>query len=516
MSKKTVTTKLTPISRSLKAFRLCSFIAVAIGASTQTSSLSAGLDGLLQGMYSNASGAGYFNAQQRGVLTGGSFVARVPIKPINIMSFDPPRVSSGCGGINLYGGSFSFINAQELTALLRAIAQNALGLLFHLGINAISQPLSSMLTTWSKKIQEMNALLRNSCEAARKLFTIDREGKAIAEEFKQAKDQIKTSFGDFKDSFSSAAERYKDSWKELRPDGADTSSEKAIKADPKVGNTVHRALIESSAADVITFGSSVADKAEARNLLMNLTGTEVYDVTDPASTNCKGSSANCEPKRKVFNPTLTFEDLIAPDPKKNSYFMCNGNDESPTGCTKLLEGKTLDSMYKGIRYELNKALYGVATSEELDQSAIIAAISSNKGIVGKSKIANPTLDATESKFVANDPFYSVTYFTKFSAHPNQVATLSVIIRKLTERKMAIELATKLLQSAQGIYSGSSVTASKPAEFDSNLAAFRTDLSSRRLQTPIEINEQLSIQQYSNLLLASLTTNGSLVPQTSAQ
>ena len=110
--------------------------------------------------YGNVAGGAAIQGQTMNYYTGGSAFVRIPKNTYNLASLTPPSVSAGCGGINLFGGSFSFINAQELTQLLRAIAQNALGLLFQLGLNAISQPLSSLLTTWSAKLQEMNSLLK--------------------------------------------------------------------------------------------------------------------------------------------------------------------------------------------------------------------------------------------------------------------------------------------------------------------------------------------------------------------
>ncbi|HBF65930.1 MAG TPA: hypothetical protein DDW34_09510, partial [Clostridium sp.] len=116
--------------------------------------------------------------------------------------------------------------------LLRAIAQNALGLLFQLGLNAISQPLSSLLTTWSAKLQEMNSLLKNSCEAARKLFQIDKTGGAMLDAVKGSIGEIKTQTGGFKDYFSNVQKNFTSGWNSLRgnsPDGQATSrADKAI------------------------------------------------------------------------------------------------------------------------------------------------------------------------------------------------------------------------------------------------------------------------------------------------
>ena len=63
--------------------------------------------------------------QRRGVLTGGSVNARNRIMNESLWHFVPPSFDAGCGGIDLFAGSFSFISAEQFQNLLRAIAANA-------------------------------------------------------------------------------------------------------------------------------------------------------------------------------------------------------------------------------------------------------------------------------------------------------------------------------------------------------------------------------------------------------
>ena len=50
--------------------------------------------------------------QRRGVLTGGSVNARNRIMNESLWHFVPPSFDAGCGGIDLFAGSFSFISAE--------------------------------------------------------------------------------------------------------------------------------------------------------------------------------------------------------------------------------------------------------------------------------------------------------------------------------------------------------------------------------------------------------------------
>ena len=92
-------------------------LSVAFGSVANPAS-AGGLDKLMEGMYVNTtSSSSNFDNQKMGYMSGGSMSVRVPIKSISIASFDPPRIDAGCGGIDLFKGSFSFINTDEIVSL---------------------------------------------------------------------------------------------------------------------------------------------------------------------------------------------------------------------------------------------------------------------------------------------------------------------------------------------------------------------------------------------------------------
>src|SRR5690606_37988731 len=68
----------------------------------------------LDDMFSNVTAPGSFSTTLRQGWAGGGVGIRAPIRNISVISFDPPRLSAGCGGIDLFGGSFSFINSEQL------------------------------------------------------------------------------------------------------------------------------------------------------------------------------------------------------------------------------------------------------------------------------------------------------------------------------------------------------------------------------------------------------------------
>src|SRR5574337_1610945 len=80
--------------------------------------------------------------QRRGVITGGSMVARNRVMSANMVSFVPPSFSAGCGGIDLFSGSFSFINMNQFVDLMRAVAANAAGYAFQMAQGLVNDAAS--------------------------------------------------------------------------------------------------------------------------------------------------------------------------------------------------------------------------------------------------------------------------------------------------------------------------------------------------------------------------------------
>lgn len=86
----------------------------------------------------NSTAPGTMTTKDRVGVFMGAFTMRSPIKAVNLVTFDPPRIDAGCGGIDLYGGSFSFINSQQLIQIFRQVAADAAGLAFKAAIKSIS------------------------------------------------------------------------------------------------------------------------------------------------------------------------------------------------------------------------------------------------------------------------------------------------------------------------------------------------------------------------------------------
>ena len=82
------------------------------------------------GAYGNVTGPNAYRGQTMNLYTGGSLYMRTPVRNYQLASIAPPSFTAGCGGIDLFAGSFSFINKEQFVALLRNIGNNAIGAAF--------------------------------------------------------------------------------------------------------------------------------------------------------------------------------------------------------------------------------------------------------------------------------------------------------------------------------------------------------------------------------------------------
>ncbi|MBN8777148.1 conjugal transfer protein TraH [Thiomonas arsenitoxydans] len=131
----------------------------------------ADLNSVLSGMYTAAGSPGVYQTQNSGVISGGYVAVRTPIQDVNLVSFSPPNIGAGCGGIDLFMGSFSFVNAQAFENLLRQIGQQALGYAFQLAINSMCHSCGALLSSIQSAMQKMNSSLKNTCQLAHGLAT---------------------------------------------------------------------------------------------------------------------------------------------------------------------------------------------------------------------------------------------------------------------------------------------------------------------------------------------------------
>jgi len=62
---------------------------------------------------------GAYESQTRGFAVGGRLAIRSKSDVIQPVSLKAPNFKAGCGGLDIFGGSFSWINAEQFVSNLR-------------------------------------------------------------------------------------------------------------------------------------------------------------------------------------------------------------------------------------------------------------------------------------------------------------------------------------------------------------------------------------------------------------
>lgn len=246
----------------------------------------AGLEDEMGGMFVdmlNATPGGYYDTQRRGVITGGNLATRNKVLHPNLVSFVPPSFKGGCGGIDLFGGSFSYINGTQITSLLRSITQGAVGYAFQLAIEGMCPTCSQVMTKLQKDIAQINSIMKNSCEASKSIVNATGLGAWHDKRLNDAAD-LDTSKG-FLPDFHEAKESKNPNQVALASGAADEIT----------GNVVHDAL-----KDAVAYSWFVNGDDQLQRVLMSLTGTMIIGKKDD----------NSDVKYDYRQPTIETRDFI--------------------------------------------------------------------------------------------------------------------------------------------------------------------------------------------------------------
>ncbi len=112
---------------------------------------------------------GSFNGQKRGYLNGGSFSARWFNSNDYPVSVSPPRIKSGCGGIDAFAGGISFMNFDHLVKKLQAMVTNAPAVAFDLAFNVLCEPCAKSIKSFEAITDTLNQLQFNDCQSSQVL-----------------------------------------------------------------------------------------------------------------------------------------------------------------------------------------------------------------------------------------------------------------------------------------------------------------------------------------------------------
>ena len=311
-------------------------IGMTMAAPSYSSFLSDQTDKMFNETLSNVTTPGAYETRQRGVLTGGQYTAHNRIRNVQLFSFSLPSISAGCGGIDIFAGSFSFINSDQLVALMRSIASNAVSYAFSVALETMSPTIKGVVDVLNDLAQKVNSSNINSCRIAQG-FVNDIASNFVKEgQIKNRVSLTETVSGAWND-FSAIFNHHEPAIETL-----DEEEKKQIYGN---GNIMYHALKDSSA--LTAFGGK-NDKAEIEQV-MSVTGMVIVTAKDDTS---ESATDDNKVDSQTQPPSIKFAELLTADKKdKLNYYKCK-NDDCSEVATEQREG------YEGLSSKIVKLLIG--------------------------------------------------------------------------------------------------------------------------------------------------------------
>lgn len=307
---------------------------------TQAAGMQDQLDGLFTEM-SNYTAPGAYETQRRSAYFGGRYTYKTAIFNENLISMQLPSARGGCGGIDIFGGSFSFINSDQIVQLLRQVAANAQGYAFQLAMDNMCPDCMKWMNELQAKMQQLNENMSNSCQLAQGLVTDASNMLALSERDNSEANQ-QTTLGGIASDFLEVSEFVVNS---------DTGIKQLFDNDPdaydeRTGAVVYVALTRHNAQNWFVGGDT-----ELIETIMSMTGSVVVGELVQGKDN-QGET----PEVWVLTGNkLTMEDLI--DGAENKEIYNCGADGDTDNC-RIDPADTKDINIEGLKEQILEAFTG--------------------------------------------------------------------------------------------------------------------------------------------------------------
>ena len=141
-----------------------------------------------------------YQSQKAGFYTGGNLYVRSNVKNLQIMRINWPKVSAGCGSIDITMGGFSHIKGKEFVDFTKNVLNNSQGLAFQLALEQATPLLGNVATKLQNVATWINQTNQNSCAVAESAVL------GLAPRTRMAQQHACQSIGHAKNIFSDWAE----------------------------------------------------------------------------------------------------------------------------------------------------------------------------------------------------------------------------------------------------------------------------------------------------------------------
>lgn len=427
------------------------------------------------GAYGNVSGPQMLKGQTGTAFAGGSLYMRAPQRNYNLFNLAPPSIKAGCGGIDLFAGSFSFLNAEQLTALLQNLANNAIGVAFQLAIESISPELAGLLKWAQDQASKLNNFNLNSCQLATGLVTAAWPDQEVAQRY-AAKSGLDP-------AYNFASDSWKSRWNLFTqpPSTTNAQTNTQINADARNKERLADVNVVWQALNRINIGDS-----EMKEMMMSLVGTVIIR---------RNKSDDSKPDIQFRGPPqkLTFKDFIG-DPASASttikVMKCPDNDclnPGEASTTALSFAKYSRDKLQGIVAKINARAPHTITADEYKflQGTFVPVW---KIVTMGGGLSEPMVDSM-SQLIAMDLAFS--FFNEVSkelqkALHNNKSTDSAVAKENLE-KMSERL-TELRQEAHAMMTAEATRVSTLLNMQQSVARIHAELR-RGLSEPVRVSMQ---------------------------
>ncbi len=295
------------------------------------------------GFQSNTTGAGAYQGQSAGLYTGGQLFARHEVRRMNLSHIEFPSYRGGCGGIDMYMGGFSFINADELVNMFEAIGNNALGFTWLLAMDTLSPSINGATQSMQNLANQVNSFNINSCETAASLVG------GLWPKTDEAQKQVCANIGASTGMFSDWA---------AAKQGCGAQGQRAqILADNKEGEYKEYILDNTNIAWKATQKNDfLKHDKQLAELFMSLTGTLVINAPSQDKT---------QPRYQYFHPLIERSGVITAlmYGGNATLYQCQDND-----CLSVRENTVSIDEKSGFVNQVREMLHAITQKVTLDEA----------------------------------------------------------------------------------------------------------------------------------------------------
>jgi conjugative transfer pilus assembly protein TraH len=274
-----------PAARSLakRATAVVLIWALQLGQAAQASDLSQQMANMFgNGTLANVTGPGAYKAQTQNIYIGGEMQLRFPARSYQLWSYSlPSGPRFGCGGADIFLGSFSHINSDQFKQMLEEVARAYVALTFKAALKSINPLIESVIGDLQKTLESFSQYNASACTWAQAAVDATSAVTGMTAENTCISGAMKF----FGDSVSQASVRCK---------AGISETNNALKAS---GNLALREMADRDINLIWDALSASTLSAAEKEVFMNVAGTVI--IYKPANANNEQSSMP-----KPFEPSV--------------------------------------------------------------------------------------------------------------------------------------------------------------------------------------------------------------------